>query len=77
VLADWLHSNTIQTVIGPVSFDPNNQNYGPDLQKIKQVQNGEWIVVYPKEFAKEGASVEYPINLVVTSIVHTTDSENG
>lgn len=61
VLADWLHSNTIQTVIGPVSFDANNQNYGPDLQKIKQVQNGEWMVVYPKEFAKEGATVKYPI----------------
>jgi branched-chain amino acid transport system substrate-binding protein len=60
VLADWLHKNTIQTVIGPISFDASNQNYGPDLQKIKQVQNGEWIVVYPEEFAKEGASVKYP-----------------
>jgi branched-chain amino acid transport system substrate-binding protein len=60
VLADWLHSNTIQTVIGPVSFDANNQNYGPDLQKIKQIQNGDWVVVYPADFAKEGYSVEYP-----------------
>ncbi|HXV42601.1 MAG TPA: amino acid ABC transporter substrate-binding protein [Anaerolineae bacterium] len=60
VLADWLHNNTVQTVIGPISFDANNQNYGPDLQKIKQVQDGEWIVVYPEEFAKEGASVTYP-----------------
>jgi branched-chain amino acid transport system substrate-binding protein len=62
VLADWLHNNTIQTVIGPINFDANNQNYGPDLQKIKQVQNGEWMVVYPGEFAKEGASVMYPTN---------------
>jgi branched-chain amino acid transport system substrate-binding protein len=60
VLADWLHKNTVQTVIGPVSFDATNQNYGPDLQKIKQVQNGAWIVVYPADFAKEGAKVEYP-----------------
>jgi branched-chain amino acid transport system substrate-binding protein len=62
VLADWLHNNTVQTVIGPVSFDAGNQNYGPDLQKIKQVQNGDWVVVYPADFAKEGASVEYPVN---------------
>ncbi len=60
MLADWLHKNTVQTVIGPISFDASNQNYGPDLQKIKQVQNGEWVVVYPNEFAKEGANLEYP-----------------
>lgn len=62
VLADWLHNNTVQTVIGPISFDADNQNYGPDLQKIKQVQNGEWVVVYPEDFAKEGVSVMYPSN---------------
>jgi branched-chain amino acid transport system substrate-binding protein len=61
-IADWLHNNTVETVIGPVSFDANNQNYGPDLQKIKQIQNGEWLVVYPADFAKEGAGVEYPAN---------------
>jgi len=60
VLADWLHSNTIETVIGPVSFDASNQNYGPDLQKIKQIQGGDWVVVYPADFAKEGYGVKYP-----------------
>jgi branched-chain amino acid transport system substrate-binding protein len=59
VLANWLHNNTVQTVIGPVSFDEDNQNYGPDLQEIKQIQDGEWLVVYPEEFAKEGHSLEY------------------
>ncbi|MCB0171075.1 MAG: amino acid ABC transporter substrate-binding protein [Anaerolineae bacterium] len=62
VLADWLHNNTVETVIGPVNFDANNQNYGPDLQKIKQVQGGDWLVVYPADFAKDGATVEYPSN---------------
>ena len=62
VLADWLHNNTVETVIGPVSFDASNQNYGPDLQKIKQVQNGDWLVVYPDDSAKDGAKVEYPSN---------------
>jgi hypothetical protein len=42
-----------------VTFDPNNQNYGPDLQSIKQVQDGRWLVVYPPEFAAEGATIEY------------------
>lgn len=58
VLADWLLNNTVETVIGPVTFDPDNQNYGPDLQKVKQVQDGEWVVAYPEEFAAEGASVQ-------------------
>jgi branched-chain amino acid transport system substrate-binding protein len=62
VLADWLHTNSVETVIGPVSFDAGNQNYGPDLQKIKQIQDGEWLVVYPDEFAKAGSSVQYSTN---------------
>ena len=58
-LATWLLSNTVDTIIGDVTFDPNNQNYGPDLQSIKQVHDGNWVVVYPPEFAAEGASIEY------------------
>jgi branched-chain amino acid transport system substrate-binding protein len=58
-LAEWLLSNKVDTIIGDVTFDPNNQNYGPDLQSIKQVQGGQWLVVYPPEFAAEGAAIEY------------------
>jgi branched-chain amino acid transport system substrate-binding protein len=58
-LADWLLSNQVDTIIGEVTFDPNNQNYGPDLQSIKQVQGGAWVVVYPSDFAAEGASIQY------------------
>jgi branched-chain amino acid transport system substrate-binding protein len=58
-IANWLLSNTIDTVIGPVSFDPEQQNYGPDLQKIKQVRDGVWLAVYPEEFAPDGLSIEY------------------
>jgi branched-chain amino acid transport system substrate-binding protein len=32
-------------------------NYGDDLMKIKQVQDGNWVVVWPKEFAAPGASL--------------------
>jgi hypothetical protein len=30
-------------------------NYGDDLSKVKQVQDGKWVVVWPKEFAAPGA----------------------
>ena len=58
-IAEWLLNNTVNTIVGEVSFDANNQNYGPDLQSIKQLQDGEWIVVYPEAFAKEGSTLEY------------------
>lgn len=58
-IANWLLSNTIDTVIGPVEFDPEQQNYGPDLQKIKQIRDGQWVVVYPQEFAPEGLEIDY------------------
>ena len=40
-------------------FDGVN-NYGDDLTKLKQVQNGEWAVVWPKPFAKPGAALKTP-----------------
>ena len=58
-MANWLLSNKVNTIIGDVTFDPNNQNYGPDLQKIKQVRDGKWVVVYPSEFAPEGVTIQY------------------
>jgi len=58
-IANWLLSNEVDTIIGKVTFDANNQNYGPDLQSIKQVRDGKWVVVYPPEFAPEGFSVQY------------------
>jgi branched-chain amino acid transport system substrate-binding protein len=58
-LATWLLSNGANTIIGDVTFDPNNQNYGPDLQSIKQVHDGNWVVVYPPEYAAEGAAINY------------------
>ena len=58
-IANWLLNNTVDTVIGPVTFDPEQQNYGPDLQKIKQIRDGDWLVVYPAEFAAEGLEVDY------------------
>ena len=58
-IANWLLNNKVDTIIGDVTFDANNQNYGPDLQKIKQVRDGKWVVVYPAEFAAEGFTIQY------------------
>lgn len=55
-ICDWLLDNEIDTIIGSIDFDPAQQNYYGDLTKIKQIQGGEWITVYPEEFAKPGSS---------------------
>ena len=59
VLADWLKANRVDTIIGKLRFDGPN-NYGDDLSKVKQVQDGKWLVVWPKEFAAPGAQLLAP-----------------
>jgi branched-chain amino acid transport system substrate-binding protein len=54
VLARWLRKNRVDTIIGQLRFDGLN-NYGDDLFKVKQVQDGKWVVVWPREFAAPGA----------------------
>ena len=58
-IGNWLLNNKVETIVGEMTFDPNNQNYGPDLQSIKQVQDGRWVVIYPSELAAEGAEIVY------------------
>lgn len=50
-IAQYLLDNTIETVQGPFDFDPDEQNYGADIQSIKQIQDGEWYPVWPDEMA--------------------------
>ena len=38
----------------------NNFMKGNDLYKVKQVQNGKWTVVWPREFAAPGAKLIAP-----------------
>lgn len=59
VLAAWLKAHNVETVYGKLGFDGPN-NYGPEYTKVKQVQNGRWVVVWPKEFAAPGAKLVYP-----------------
>ena len=47
-IAAWLKANQVDTIQGKLRFDGAG-NYGDDLMRIKQVQNGHWVVVWPKE----------------------------
>jgi ABC-type branched-subunit amino acid transport system substrate-binding protein len=56
-IAAWLKANRVDTIQGRLRFDGTG-NYGDDLMRIKQVQNGKWTVVYPKEFTAGGATLQ-------------------
>ena len=58
-MAQWLRKNRVETIIGKLRFDGPN-NYGDDLFKVKQVQDGRWVVVWPREFAAPGAKLSPP-----------------
>ncbi|MQA88549.1 MAG: ABC transporter substrate-binding protein [Streptosporangiales bacterium] len=60
-IADYLLNNTVKTVQGDFDFRPEEQNYGGDIQTIKQIQDGEWYVVWPEESAGEGRKLEGPL----------------
>ena len=56
-IAAWLRANRVDTIHGRLRFD-GPSNYGDDLMKIKQVQDGHWRVVYPAQFAAPGARLQ-------------------
>jgi branched-chain amino acid transport system substrate-binding protein len=56
-IAAWLRKNRVDTIHGRLRFD-GPSNYGDDLMKIKQVQGGKWVVVYPTQFAPPGVKLQ-------------------
>ncbi len=56
-IAQWLKANRVDTIQGKLRFDGKG-NYGDDLMKLKQVQNGKWNVVWPAAFAAPGAKLQ-------------------
>lgn len=56
-IASFLKANKIDTIHGNLRFNGAG-NYGDDLMKIKQVQNGKWVVVWPQKFAPPGAKLQ-------------------
>jgi branched-chain amino acid transport system substrate-binding protein len=58
-LTQWLRQNRVTTIVGRLRFDGPN-NYGDDLTRVKQVQDGNWVVVWPKDVAAPGARLLPP-----------------
>ncbi len=56
-IAQFLKANRVDTIHGKLRFNGPG-NYGDDLMKIKQVQNGKWVVVWPTSYAAPGAKLQ-------------------
>ncbi|MBW8905019.1 MAG: ABC transporter substrate-binding protein [Betaproteobacteria bacterium] len=60
-LAAWLKKNPVDTMIGRLAWEtPTNYMPGARLYKVKQLQDGKWLVIWPKEFAAPGAKLLAP-----------------
>ena len=60
-LAAWLKKNKVDTIMGQLRWETaNNYTPGAALYKVKQLQDGKWLVVWPKEFAAPGAKLIGP-----------------
>ncbi len=47
-IAAWLKKNEVKTLFGTLRWNgPQNYVEGSDLYKIKQLQEGKWLVVHP------------------------------
>jgi branched-chain amino acid transport system substrate-binding protein len=58
-IAAFLKKNVVNTIYGPLKFD-GLYNHGAPAQLIRQAQNKEWKVVWPKEFAAPGVKLIGP-----------------
>lgn len=51
-ICDFLHqSGVASTFHGQLSFDPAQNNFWPTTQTLKQIQDGDWVVVWPDDRA--------------------------
>ena len=58
-IGTWLKANKVDTIQGKLRFNGVG-NFGDDLMRVKQVQNGHWVVVWPKEVTSGGAKLLAP-----------------
>ena len=58
-IGTWLKANRVDTLQGKLRFNGTG-NFGDDLMRVKQVQNGHWVVVWPKEVTNGGAKLLAP-----------------
>jgi branched-chain amino acid transport system substrate-binding protein len=51
-ICDYLHENGADTTFhGQLTFDPGSNNFWPTTQGIKQIQGGDWVMVWPADRA--------------------------
>jgi branched-chain amino acid transport system substrate-binding protein len=51
-ICDALHEEGADTTFsGELTFDPDDNNFWPSTEGIKQIQDGTWVMVYPEEQA--------------------------
>jgi branched-chain amino acid transport system substrate-binding protein len=51
-ICDALHEDGADTTFsGELTFDPDDNNFWPSTEGIKQIQDGTWVMVYPEEQA--------------------------
>lgn len=55
-MSQWLRANQVDTIQGRLRFNGPN-NFGDDLLRVKQVQNGQWVTVWPKQWAAPGSKI--------------------
>ncbi len=58
-IGTWLKANKVDTLQGKLRFNGPG-NFGDDLMRVKQVQGGKWVVVWPKEVTSGGAKLLAP-----------------
>lgn len=58
-MAAWLKANQVDTVLGLRKFD-GKYNSGMADTKLKQVQGGKWVTVWPAKFQAPGTAVKAP-----------------
>lgn len=51
-ICDYLHDNGVETTFhGTLEFDPEDHNFWPTTQTLKQIQDGDWVIVWPEDRA--------------------------
>lgn len=55
-IATWIKANQIDTIEGKLRFNERG-NFGADLSKLKQVQDGRWVTVWPADWAAAGTKL--------------------
>ncbi|GGM06443.1 amino acid ABC transporter substrate-binding protein [Dactylosporangium sucinum] len=60
-LCDSLHANGVDTTFsGHLTFDPKSFNFWPTTQTLKQIQKGDWVVVWPADKAAAPLAARRP-----------------